>query len=151
MFSPRRALISFIFITLCFYFLYPRDTGSSLKSITKSKTDLSPDKQSEVIASQSKPKDVRVFRGSSQAQQRLTIEKLRGLPLTEQLEYQFPYVVESKFPSFIWQTWKYTPGNGKFEERFRVPEASWTEKHSGFVHEVGAFGLSNTKRFRGLT
>ena len=143
MFSPRRALISFIFISCCFYFLYPRGTVPSIKPITKSKAHLSPVEQSEAIASQSKPKDVRVLRGSSQAQQRLTIEKLQGLSLSEQLEYQFPYTVESKFPKFIWQTWKYTPMDGKFEERFRVPEASWTEKHTGFVHEVGVFRLPN--------
>lgn len=147
MFSPRRALISFIFISCCFYFLYPRNTGSSIKPITKSKAHLSPIEQSEAIADQSKPKDVRVLRGSSQAQQRLKIEKLQGLPLSAQLEFQFPYSVESKFPKFIWQTWKYTPGDGKFEERFRVPEASWTEKHAGFVHEVGVFWLLNINGF----
>lgn len=54
----------------------------------------------------------------------------------EKLAYQFPYDVESKFPAYIWQTWKYTPASGRFGEAFRPAEASWSEKHEGFVHEV---------------
>lgn len=56
--------------------------------------------------------------------------------LREQLQYQFPYDQEGKFPAYIWQTWKFTPSSGEFEEAFRPAEASWTEKHPGFVHEV---------------
>ncbi|KAJ4386308.1 alpha-1,6-mannosyltransferase Och1 [Gnomoniopsis smithogilvyi] len=54
--------------------------------------------------------------------------------LTDKLAYQYPYDVESKFPAYIWQTWKYTPSEGQF--RFRGEEASWTQHHPGFVHEV---------------
>ncbi|EHL00173.1 putative Initiation-specific alpha-1,6-mannosyltransferase [Glarea lozoyensis 74030] len=57
-------------------------------------------------------------------------------PLREKLLYQFPYDVESKFPAYIWQTWKYTPASGDFGENFRPAEASWSEKHPGFIHEV---------------
>jgi alpha 1,6-mannosyltransferase len=56
--------------------------------------------------------------------------------LREQLQYQFPYDHGGKFPGYIWQTWKYTPSSGEFEEDLRPAEASWTEKHPGFVHEV---------------
>lgn len=56
--------------------------------------------------------------------------------LREQLQYQFPYDREGKFPGYIWQTWKYTPASGEFKDNFRPAEASWTEKHPGFVHEV---------------
>ncbi|KAI4215294.1 MAG: hypothetical protein LQ351_002193 [Letrouitia transgressa] len=56
--------------------------------------------------------------------------------LREQLQYQFPYDLEGKFPAYIWQTWKYTPASGEFGDNFRAAEASWTEKHPGFVHEV---------------
>lgn len=59
-----------------------------------------------------------------------------SLSLTEQLAYQFPYDVEDKFPAYIWQTWKTTPASGDFKEEFRPFEASWSEKHPGFVHEV---------------
>ena len=56
--------------------------------------------------------------------------------LREQLQFQFPYDREGKFPAYIWQTWKYTPASGEFADSFRPAEASWTEKHPGFVHEV---------------
>jgi len=52
----------------------------------------------------------------------------------EKLAYQYPYDVETKFPAFIWQTWKTTPADVGFD--FRDQEASWTELHPGFVHEV---------------
>ena len=57
-------------------------------------------------------------------------------PLHDKLDYQFPYDVETKFPAYIWQTWKYTPASEDFGEKFRSGEASWTEKHPGFIHEV---------------
>ncbi|OCT54675.1 Initiation-specific alpha-1,6-mannosyltransferase [Cladophialophora carrionii] len=56
--------------------------------------------------------------------------------LDEKLRYHFPYDIESKFPAYIWQTWKYGPDSGKFEERLRPFEASWSTLHPGFVHEV---------------
>lgn len=58
--------------------------------------------------------------------------------LREHLEYLFPYEGASatKFPAYIWQTWKYTPAMGEYDERFRMTEASWTERHADYVHEV---------------
>lgn len=57
-------------------------------------------------------------------------------PLRDKLAYQFPYDIETKFPAYIWQTWKYTPASGSFAESFRPAEASWSELHPGFIHEV---------------
>jgi alpha 1,6-mannosyltransferase len=56
--------------------------------------------------------------------------------LSEKLRFHFPYDIESKFPAYIWQTWKYSPDSGYFEERLRPFEASWSQLHPGFVHEV---------------
>jgi alpha 1,6-mannosyltransferase len=58
--------------------------------------------------------------------------------LREHLEYLFPYkgATATKFPAYIWQTWKFTPAMGEFDERFRMTEASWTERHPEYVHEV---------------
>lgn len=58
--------------------------------------------------------------------------------LRDHLEYLFPYEGPSatKFPAYIWQTWKYTPAMAEFDERFRMTEASWTERHPEYVHEV---------------
>ena len=71
---------------------------------------------------------------NNDAQQPLTEVVTKGL--REQLQYQFPYDRAGKFPAYIWQTWKYTPASGDFGETFRPAEASWSELHPGFVHEV---------------
>lgn len=56
--------------------------------------------------------------------------------LRERLGYHFAYDIESRFPAYIWQTWKTAPGAGAFEARLRPFEASWSGKNPGFVHEV---------------
>ncbi|EZF78126.1 hypothetical protein H105_00748 [Trichophyton soudanense CBS 452.61] len=56
--------------------------------------------------------------------------------LLGRLKYHFPYGVKAKFPGYIWQTWKYTPADGEFDPMLRPLEASWTELHPGFVHQV---------------
>ncbi|OLL24808.1 Initiation-specific alpha-1,6-mannosyltransferase [Neolecta irregularis DAH-3] len=56
--------------------------------------------------------------------------------LRENLEYQFPYDISGMFPTYIWQTWKFSPNQDEFDERLREPEASWTGMHPGFIHEV---------------
>lgn len=66
----------------------------------------------------------------------ISLEDLQTKPLRQQLAYQFPYDPEGKFPAYIWQTWKYSPSQGEFQDSFRVSEASWTELHPTFVHEV---------------
>lgn len=66
----------------------------------------------------------------------IPLEDLKAEPLRKQLAYAFPYNADSKFPAYIWQTWKYTPSSGKFGDEFRPAEASWTELHPNFVHEV---------------
>jgi alpha 1,6-mannosyltransferase len=66
----------------------------------------------------------------------IPMQDLKGKPLRKQLEIQFPYDAVNKFPAYIWQTWKNTPADGKFNEEFREPEASWTILHPTFVHEV---------------
>ncbi|POS86538.1 hypothetical protein EPUL_001233 [Erysiphe pulchra] len=56
--------------------------------------------------------------------------------LREKLTYQYPYDLEIRFPAYIWQTWKFTPASGEFKESYRPAEASWTELHPSFIHEV---------------
>lgn len=68
--------------------------------------------------------------------EQIPLDELHKKPLRKQLEYQFPYDVDSKFPAYIWQTWKTTPAQGQFPEEFREAEASWTINHPTFVHEV---------------
>lgn len=66
----------------------------------------------------------------------IPLKDLQAAPIRKQLEYAFPYDPEGKFPAYIWQTWKYTPASGEFDEAFRPAEASWSELHPSFVHEV---------------
>ncbi|EPE07529.1 glycosyltransferase family 32 protein [Ophiostoma piceae UAMH 11346] len=67
-------------------------------------------------------------------QKTLHVPDLSKMTLYDKLAYQYPYDVDTKFPAYIWQTWKWTPANGEFE--FREQEATWSEQHPGFVHEV---------------
>ena len=72
----------------------------------------------------------------SKPKAQIPLQDLRSKPLRQQLEYTFPYDPLSKFPAYIWQTWKTTPSSGDFKEEFREPEASWTVLHPTFIHEV---------------
>ncbi|KAI8961776.1 glycosyltransferase family 32 protein [Daldinia sp. FL1419] len=62
------------------------------------------------------------------------LKDMSKMSLYDKLAYQYPYDVETKFPAYIWQTWKWTPASGEFN--FRDQEASWSMQHPGFVHEV---------------
>ncbi|EME45553.1 glycosyltransferase family 32 protein [Dothistroma septosporum NZE10] len=73
---------------------------------------------------------------SKKPRPQIAIEHLKLKPLRQQLAYTFPYDAESRFPAYIWQTWKYAPSSGEFQEEWRPAEASWTELHPSFVHEV---------------
>lgn len=88
------------------------------------------------LLSQTGPFTGAVVEGPPKQQQKQKIQNLTKLPLRDQIAYNFPYDVESKFPAYIWQTWKYTPASPKFGDKMRAAEASWTEKHRDFVHEV---------------
>lgn len=74
--------------------------------------------------------------GNKMQQGQQPLVDMSRAPLIDKLAYQYPYDVDTKFPSYIWQTWKYTPASGDFGDAFRPNEASWSEKHPGFIHEV---------------
>ncbi len=71
---------------------------------------------------------------ATSGQKAMHVPDVSKVSLYEKLAYQYPYDVGRKFPAYIWQTWKYTPANGEFV--FREQEATWTEQHPGFIHEV---------------
>ncbi|KAH7316697.1 glycosyltransferase sugar-binding region DXD domain-containing protein-containing protein [Stachybotrys elegans] len=70
--------------------------------------------------------------------QRQTVQKpmvdMSHMSVYDKLAYAYPYDVDTKFPAFIWQTWKRSAADKDFE--FREQEASWTQNHPTFVHEV---------------
>lgn len=80
------------------------------------------------------PPQARGRAGTLQSQ--VTVGDDTGLSLMERLRYQYPYDLDSKFPAYIWQTWKNTPSSGSFPNRLRSLEASWTMHNPEFVHEV---------------
>jgi alpha 1,6-mannosyltransferase len=72
--------------------------------------------------------------GTSQTQ--VTVGDTTGLSLLERLRFQYPYDLDSKFPAYIWQTWKNSPDSSSFPSHLRALEGSWTSQNPDFVHEV---------------
>ncbi|KAK3676879.1 alpha-1,6-mannosyltransferase Och1 [Recurvomyces mirabilis] len=158
MLTFRRALVVAAVILTCFLVLRnthsssdtpvvqnsPKPTGSY--SDNKKLQDTPPDvTQSSIVKETAKPATTGVaWNGDSGGRvalskkplTQLPLEDLKAMPIRKQLAYAFPYDVDGKFPAYIWQTWKYTPASGEFQEDFRPAEASWTELHPSFVHEV---------------
>lgn len=106
------------------------DTTSSQSSNASPQTNKAAPATAPSTPSNSKPK------GGSKIATQQTLMDTSKMSLRDKLAYQFPYDLETKFPAYIWQTWKYTPSSGDFDESFRPAEASWSEQHPGFVHEV---------------
>ncbi|OCK89453.1 glycosyltransferase family 32 protein [Cenococcum geophilum 1.58] len=154
MLTFRRALvISAAVLTLLFIFRSSHSSPTQPKALTAdslvhpepiSKTNAEqPARQETTDPPKAKPKENGAWKGAGSAQinskkpkTQISLDDVRKRPLRDQLEYQFPYDVDTKFPAYIWQTWKYTPASGEFEEVFREAEASWTILHPTFVHEV---------------
>ncbi|KAL9130160.1 MAG: hypothetical protein Q9217_001595 [Psora testacea] len=150
MLSFRKAALLAAFILTVVYFLHsststlsipteaspnsPTDTPAKLKqdydSTTPKTTAIS---ESSVARPYPPPRQASNKKQTAQ-QQPLTEVVTKNL--RDELAYQFEYDKAGKFPAYIWQTWKTTPAQGGFEDNFRPAEASWTELHPGFIHEV---------------
>jgi len=141
MLTFRKAAMLAVFILTAVYFLHSSHTTSS---ITATQDKLASDFDGTtypVTTGTADSKDSKPYppalKGSIKkngAQAPLT--EVITKTLREQLQYQFSYDREAKFPAYIWQTWKFTPAEGEFGESFRPAEASWSELHPGFVHHV---------------
>ncbi|KAH6646006.1 glycosyltransferase family 32 protein [Truncatella angustata] len=141
MLSFKRALIFAVFFLTAFVILRrSHGTTSDDEQIipvpARKDSDASPHKNPKGSGASSS-----LDRASAAAQQDIdhvpaqkALKDTSKMSLYDKLAYQYPYDLESKFPAYIWQTWKWTPANKEF--RFREQEASWTEHHPGFVHEV---------------
>ncbi|KAF2184048.1 glycosyltransferase family 32 protein [Zopfia rhizophila CBS 207.26] len=153
MLTFRKALVLSLAV-LTFFFIFRSHHSSNQPAPIRNADDLpkpasltkpKPDSQKPAKQETTQPPNVNKDKDASwktpeppakKPKTQIPLEQLRKRPLREQLEYQFPYDVESKFPAYIWQTWKYTPASGEFDESFREAEASWTILHPSFVHEV---------------
>lgn len=58
------------------------------------------------------------------------------LSLREKLVFVTPYDPKSKFPAYVWQTWKHGLNDDSFDSHFKEGQAQWAFKNPGFVHEL---------------
>jgi alpha 1,6-mannosyltransferase len=137
MLSFRRALVAAAFI-LTILFLTTRSTSPASASLAvefpKAQSDADSRQNSATTGSSNNAVHGGGNRNRPSPPGQQTMQDMSKMTLAEKLEYQYPYDVEIKFPAYIWQTWKWTPAHGEFN--FRDQEATWTEQHPGFIHEV---------------
>ncbi|KAL2183087.1 glycosyltransferase family 32 protein [Thermothelomyces heterothallicus CBS 203.75] len=140
MLSFRRALVAAaFFLTILFFTTRSTSPAASSLAVEFPKSPSDPGSKDDSQSTTSTDTGNAVHAGGndrdrtpSNGQQ--PMHDMSKMTLQEKLAYQFPYDVESKFPAYIWQTWKWTPAHGEFH--FREQEATWTELHPGFIHEV---------------
>ncbi|KEY73137.1 hypothetical protein S7711_04886 [Stachybotrys chartarum IBT 7711] len=128
MLNSRRALIAAAFIVTVFFLISITHTSSSGQYPTESDTDAGALRHAQSASDGYSPNQAR--RPDAQK----PMMDMSHMSVPEKLAYAYPYDLEAKFPAFIWQTWKKSPADKDFE--FREQEASWTDQHPGFVHEV---------------
>nr|POF07214.1 initiation-specific alpha-1,6-mannosyltransferase [Quercus suber] len=154
MITYRRALIVAAVILTCFLLLrnthtqtdapiYSRNSPKSTGTYDEAKAPQYWYDKSQEESDRRKAHPPKVWDGDNGGRVALKSPKLqiplgdlKVQPLRKQLAYAYPYDREGKFPAYIWQTWKTTPSDAKFDENFRAAEASWTDLHPNFVHEV---------------
>ncbi|CUM64280.1 uncharacterized protein PRCAT00001878001 [Priceomyces carsonii] len=76
-------------------------------------------------------------------QNELLLQELHSLKLPpqsaslrEKLVFLYPYDLTTRFPGYVWQSWKYGLNDDRFDSRFREGEIQWANKNPGFVHEI---------------
>lgn len=134
MLNSRRALVATAFLITVF-FLVSRSHHSSPEAIkhTSSSAGGAPESNGDHGVTQRPAADVKTQQQRRPVPQKPLMDTSR-MSTYDKLAYAYPYDIEVKFPAYIWQTWKTTPTDKDFQ--FREQEASWTEQHPGFVHEV---------------
>lgn len=135
MLNFRKAVLAAAVLICVFFILHSRSPQTPPATIRKATSNEMGKTRAGEEGSSKAGNTLKMQDGSSYREQRPFVDMSRA-PLIEKLAYQYPYDVDSKFPSYIWQTWKFTPASGEFGENFRPAEASWSEKHPGFIHEV---------------
>ncbi|KAK3363314.1 glycosyltransferase family 32 protein [Lasiosphaeria hispida] len=144
MLTFRRAFVAAVFFFAILY-LTTRSTSPTIPTTDDAfpKVQVNPDSSKQAsttaISSEQKGSDTNPVHGGANRDRpsrhgQQAMQDMSKLSLYDKLAYQFPYDVETKFPAYIWQTWKWTPAHGEFD--FREQEATWTEQHPGFIHEV---------------
>jgi alpha 1,6-mannosyltransferase len=138
MLNPRRAFIAAAFLLTVFFLISRSHTSESSASSSSESQDAA---QAEMLAAAEAAASSQQRAVPPPPPQKPMID-MSGMSTYEKLDYAYTYDIESKFPAYIWQTWKYTPGEGDFE--FREQEASWSIEHPGFIHEVITDAVAET-------
>lgn len=140
MLNSRRAVVAAIFI-LTFFFLLSRSHDSQTTytqppaapaDAPESKNADSPtnaDTQPPSPPPPEEPKEMEV----KDRRVRPSIDMSR-MSTYDKLAYAYPYDVDTKFPAYIWQTWRQNADDFNFQ--FKEQMESWRDEHPGFVHEV---------------
>lgn len=133
MWSLRRIVGASIILTLLLLLL--RHTNSSVPTLFTAPTPNAQQGQAQPTRAYPPPPSPP---SSSQEESRSqnVLNDITSKPLRERLEYYFPYDLATRFPGYIWQTWRTSPASAAFEQHLRPLEASWSHKNPGFVHEV---------------
>jgi alpha 1,6-mannosyltransferase len=131
MLNSRRAVIAAAFVVAIFLLVTLHHSSSSHANLDAQFTR--PDAAAE-SSSDATTTDLYQRPGRPLPINQKPMADMSHLSTYDKLAYAFPYDLQSKFPAFIWQTWKKTPADADFE--FREQEASWSAQHPGFVHEV---------------
>lgn len=139
MLTFKRAVIAAATFLTLFFLLSPShssDSSSPISYDSQAKTDQPPNysEHGSTTTGSTVSKGSTTSSGKGEAKEQKPLQDISKMSVIDKLAYQFPYDVESKFPAYIWQTWKYTPAQGEFT--FREEEASWSRLHPGFIHEV---------------
>ncbi|KAK1707581.1 glycosyltransferase sugar-binding region DXD domain-containing protein-containing protein [Colletotrichum lupini] len=133
MLTPRRAVAVAAFLLIVFYLISSsHDTTPAVKApVAASNHDTTDSKTSSYTPASA---DGEIKPSAPKVATQKPMMDMSKMSLYDKLAYQYPYDPETRFPAYIWQTWKWTPAEQQFN--FREQEASWSEQHPGFVHEV---------------
>ncbi|KAM9895340.1 hypothetical protein OXX79_008148, partial [Metschnikowia pulcherrima] len=59
-----------------------------------------------------------------------------SMSVREKLLFMVPYETRSKFPAYIWQSWKHGLNDDRFDATYKEGQAQWAFRNPGFVHEL---------------
>mgnify|MGYP002347277289 CR=1 FL=1 len=139
MLNSRRAIAAAAFILLVIFLITRSHTSSSdpgtpITHHSKAGTDADGTSADDGQQHGGKPAAAAAHQEPPRPQSQKPMMDMSRMSVYDKLGYAYDYDMETKFPAYIWQTWKHKPTDADF--MFLGQERSWTELHPGFVHEV---------------
>ena len=136
MLNSRRAIVAAVFILAVFFLMTRSHSSTPVVPAAQNTAATADTTKNDAPASNEAVSPPPEEQKEMEIKERRTRPRIdmSGMTTYEKLEYAYPYDVTSKFPAYIWQTWKQSPDQGDFQ--FEDHHASWREEHPNFVHEV---------------